>query len=502
MTTEGLPKIAAVALACGLLVANGCASPLPLNRTWIEVESDHFSVTSDMSVEETANLASTLELFRASVLALTNVRSLESRVPTRVFLFDDVHSFRLFQPQKGILGFLHPTIRANFIAIFDSKHVETKRILRHEFVHFLLRNGSARIYPRWYDEGFAELLSTADVQGEFVEVGAIPRDRLRWLQHGAWIPIRGILDYDGSQRWSDDQITMFYAESWALLHFLARDLAHVKALGSSIETFLARAEAGATTDEACREAFGMGLDDLDREVRRYLDDGPFTLFGVPTRKLQWSEKVRARALSRAEVAEQLGEFALSTGDVATADRLFRAALADEPDRVRSHAGLGDVLKSKRLWPEAEQHFARAVELSPDDPLNQLDLGEYWVTRARTMEDPETRHDLLRRARRHIVRSYELDDSKPEPYAVYGASFLEEGEDPSKGVETLEHARRLLPSSTDIQLVLANAYIRVGRDEDAQPILKRIVAWTHESPGRARARELLNQIDGTSGEAER
>ena len=43
------------------------------------------------------------------------------------------------------------------------------------------------------------------------------------------------------------------------------------------------------------------------------------------------------------------------------------------------------------------------------------------------------------ARRHYARSQELDDSLPEAYAMYGATFLLEGEEAERGLEPLQHA---------------------------------------------------------------
>ncbi len=483
-----------ILLCCALIAAQGCAAGLSLDRKWIEVQSQNFTITSDMRADETEELARSLELFRASVLVLTNVPSLESSVPTRVFFFDGMLSFRPFQPGRNVAGFFQQTMRGNVIAMVDVNSMETDRTLRHEYVHFLMHNQSGTAYPRWYGEGFAELLSTADVSGEHVAVGQLPRDRIRQFQFTEWIPMRRILSYDGTQNWTSEEISMFYAESWALPHYLVRDRDHRTALGRVIGTYVDRVEAGASWDEACQDAFGMSAGELSKQVRRHLRRGSFTSFGVRADSLQWSDETEVRVLRPAEAAERLGELSLASGNTAKAELLFRSSLADEPDRARAHLGMGAVLQQRERWSDAEKHFARAVELDPANPLSELGYGEYWAARARKIGDPEIKRGFLRRARRHIVRSYKLDDSKPEPYAMYGATFLEDGEDPSKGVETLEHARRLLPSNTGIQLMLAGAYVAVGREEDARPLLARILAWSHDDATANGARALLKQID--------
>ncbi len=486
-----------ISIGCALIALTGCAVTYTLDRTWVEVQSEHFTITSDMRVEEAEKLARTLELFRASVLLITSAQSLDARIPTRVFFFRSEATFRSFQPPggAGLVGYLSRQLRANFMTMVDSSDVDPERILRHEYVHFLVHNETSRIYPPWYDEGFAELLSTASRVGDYVAVGMVPEDRIRELRTTAWIPMQRILSYDGTGRWSARELSMFYAESWALLHFLSRDLEHAVALGHSVEIYLDQVESGASVEAAGQAAFGMSVAELDEQVRHYLTSGSFTPIGVRVDRLQWSEETHSRVLPRAVVAERLGELSLALGRTGHAESFFRAALAEDPGLARAYAGLGDILTSREQWSEAEQHFAKAVELAPDEPLNQLDYGEYWLARAERTEEPDLRRAHLERARSRLQRAVDLDEWKPEPWAVYGATFLVEGEDPSRGVPWLEQALRLLPSSPWIQLRLAEVYVDVDEKPKAKILLRRILSWSAESdPTAQKAHELMQQLE--------
>jgi thioredoxin-like negative regulator of GroEL len=95
-----------------------------------------------------------------------------------------------------------------------------------------------------------------------------------------------------------------------------------------------------------------------------------------------------------------------------------------------------------------------------------------------------------------VRSYRLDPGIPETYAMYGKSFLAPGEDPARSLETLEHAHALLPSNTDILWLFAQAYVKLGRVDDARPLAERIVAWSHSGDRPAAVGELLDELAET------
>ena len=114
-----------------------------------------------------------------------------------------------------------------------------------------------------------------------------------------------------------------------------------------------------------------------------------------------------------------------------AESLVDAALEARPDSARAHAVRGDVLRFEDRWEDAGASFARAVELDPDDALNHLDQAEFLSARALLATDADERKRLLSEARKAYVRSSRIEASG-ETYAMYGATFLAPGEDPTRG----------------------------------------------------------------------
>jgi predicted Zn-dependent protease len=75
------------------------------------------------------------------------------------------------------------------------------------------------------------------------------------------------------------------------------------------------------------------------------------------------------------------------------------------------------------------------------------------------------------------------------------THLLDGEDPSEAVKPLEHAVKLRGTELGVQLQLARAYLAVGREEDARPILRRITSSPHASEIGREAREILAELNG-------
>ena len=152
----------AIALAI-LVLVSGCAS-IPLHeRSWIEVKTQHFTLLSSIGEEETIKLGLELELFRSVVDRITNAQTLKSPVPTHIYVFDRKRSFRPYSA-RGLLGYFRPGMRGNYVTIVKRGNIESRTILYHEYVHFILRNQGAVHYPRWYDEGFAEFILSFEAE--------------------------------------------------------------------------------------------------------------------------------------------------------------------------------------------------------------------------------------------------------------------------------------------------------------------------------------------------
>lgn len=466
-----------------------CATPAYLTP-WMEVRTEHFEIASSMQREETLALADDLETFRSVVQTLTNAKRFDPVVSTRIYAFRDEASYRRYSPKDSV-GFLRSSMRGFTVALYPAPRIGTRAVVQHEYAHFLLRNQTALNYPLWYNEGFAELFGATTIVGDQVRVGLAPAYRIDTLRYGDWISIEKVVEARSLAEFPGPAAT-FYAESWALVHYLHYGREDRESTAAQMTRYLSIIDAGFEPDEAWRGAFDGDLDEVDDELKAYLAEGP-PAFGLDARKFRPSSAHRTRSLPRDEIAAELGWLSVVAGARGRAERSFEAAIANNPRNGRAHAGLGETRRGQNRWQEAERHYARALEVAPQDPYNHLDYAKYLHGRALLSEDETSRTRLIRRARRHYVRSQKLDGNIPETYAMYGSTFLTEGDDPSRGLETLEHAHALLRSNLDIQILLAELYIATGRGDEARGLLERVMAWSHAERQLTAARHLISTL---------
>jgi Flp pilus assembly protein TadD len=194
-----------------------------------------------------------------------------------------------------------------------------------------------------------------------------------------------------------------------------------------------------------------------------------------------------------EVAAAIGHLCIEIGQIDKARPYVDAALQFNPNNARALVDKGDLYKHDKNYEAARARYEKAIALEPKNDWHHLDFGEYWLTVAGTQEDPDQRRYMLLQARQELFVADKLNEKNPETLAIYGESFLWKGEDPAKGIDTLELAHQLLPSNANIKFMLARAYVAVGRRDDARRLLNAMRAWSHEGGAEA-AEKLLQEID--------
>lgn len=457
-------------------LVSGCATPIQQPDRWVVVETQNFEIASTMSAEAASELAVELERFKALIHTVTTAPNVESPVPTRIVAFKRKSEFSDFRSESGVAGYFSPGLRENQVALVDwSSKLDATTIIFHEYVHFVLRNGTSINYPLWFDEGFAEVLSTATMHEGRLIVGALPRARIDAFRFGRWLPMKRIIEatsYDDVKR--PEKLAMFYAEAWALAHYVSLDLPG--AGPAALAEYIERLEQDEAPVDAYEATYGEPIGRSGMIIRKKLEKGDWRLLGVPLDKLPYDRSPPAvRTPSSAEIAIRLGQLQLARGEAPKAQVLFSSALTEEPTNSRAQAGMGDSLKFQGGYEAAEPHFRRAVELGPDDALNHLDLAEHLHELATKQPKGERRSELLDEARDAYRTSLELDAGIPETHLMLGRTYLEAGEDPRASIVSIERAYRALPAHPATITALAEAYVATDRAEAARMALKGLTA---------------------------
>lgn len=486
-------KVILVLLA--LLLLSPAARALPPDAdAWIRLDTPDFTLFSNAGETPTRRLAADLQRLRAALARLDPDLRLTSPSPTFLYLFRDGHSlspYRLVYQGRpvDVGGYFLARPEANYAAVNADPRGDARAVVYHEYLHYVLRNNYPGL-PLWLHEGLAELYSTFEADGAGARIGLPVGEHLRWLQRNPPIPLAELFAVDATSKDYNEGMRrgVFYAQSWALAHYL---LVGTDARREPMLRYLRGLARGEPSREAFQTAFGG---DLERELRAYIHRKVFRYEQVPAETAA-SVDTRVSPLPRADLLAGLGALLsfLDRSRWPDAEEHLKAALAAQPDHAPALAGLGVLAELAGRRDEAGSWLEKAARAAPDDFLIQY---RYGTNRLALAPDAAA----LRQAREALSRAVALRPDYADAWARLGYALSFQMPLPPEALQAFETAHRLMPSSPEVAYNLMLARLRSGQPREAEALIDRVIAAEGGAAEAERARTVW--IEEVRGEAER
>ena len=345
-------------------------------KPWIEVKSPHFRVLTDAGAGDARRVAREFEQLREVFASQYPTFRLESGAPLLIFAARDEETAKALVPflwkAKGAkpAGYFQQSWERKFALIrLDAWNTGFggHQIVFHEYTHSLLHI-NARWLPTWMDEGIAEFYAYTMFRENDTVIGT-PTERYRTLQWKSFIPIETLISVNHSSPYyrEEDKAQMFYAESWALIHYL---LFSPNIEGSKkLNDFYQKLQQGEEQKKAFVEVFGS-FKDMDKALDAYIHQFRF-LAGVIKNKIRMNDKdYPAQELTMAETQAEIGGFHLWTHDLGNVRPYVNDALQNDPKLGLAHEEMGflDFVDGKDA--ESLKEFTQAYDL---DKMRYLSL---------------------------------------------------------------------------------------------------------------------------------
>jgi tetratricopeptide (TPR) repeat protein len=340
--------------------------------------------------------------------------------------------------------------------------------------------------PVWLGEGLAEYFSTYRLMtdGRRAEAGHPIAGHILLLRE-RFVPVLDLLDTTHTSKLynEDDRRTIFYAESWALTHYILSQLPNGR---EAINTYVTRVNAGASQVEAVHAAFGMMPTELERQLRPYVQRAIFSMirYELPSRVVV-AKAAPPLTLSPAEAEAWLGDLQRAVRGEAAAARI-EAAAAKAPDTAIAQLALGRLRAQQDRGVDARAALGRAAALAPNDFMTQLAHG-LWLARAggRLVQDEEVVASL----RRATV----LNPESPEAHAWLAVNLMLSPATLGEAKTAIERAMQLAPGRLDYVLHLADIYLSDDLFAPARSLLTAVAAVKSDERASAAATSRLASI---------
>jgi tetratricopeptide (TPR) repeat protein len=490
------------ALACCFLLAAlalpGVPAPSEKTETWTEVRSPNFRVIANGGEKRGREVALQFEQIRVVFRQALPFAAAHPSPLVTVLAAKDEKSLRDLLPEFwATKGHMHPAgifyqgWNKYYVAVRtdlnenNDEQMNGYETIYHEYFHSLSLPYFPGL-PVWLAEGLAEFYGHTRIIGKDVKLGQADANLLELLKEQRLLPLATLLRVDQSSPYYNEQskTTIFYAESWALTHYLM--IGDAAAHRPQLADYLARLDRGESPDQAAQHAFG-DLAQLEKRLRDYV--GHYSFFFIHMKAPEGIDEKAfvARLLSPAESAAVRGDFFILRGQLQEGKSLLDDALHLDPQNALAHEGMGFLNFRQGNAEEAARWFGQAIALDSQNYLPyyfraMLSSTGHFVDAAVAAQDES---DL----RRAIV----LNPSFAPAYSILAVLVARDTEKWPEALALARKAVALEPGDISVQLNLGSVLMRMNRAAEARAAAQHALAAARTPQERAEADSFLASL---------
>ncbi len=482
-------------------------------KSWIHITTEHFEVFSETSKKRTRAIVEELHdthgIFQRLFPTLGNSKQLRLKVliPSERTLKRDLAPLYNGKPKK-VAGFYGESLEGPILVINASGTWEMLRhVVMHEYTHHLLHRPGVEI-PLWMNEGIAEVFSTIERQRKgTVVVGKPQKYGLAILSQTRPIPLIDLFQVThespeyNSQKHSQGS---FYAQSWALIHFLLFGENNLP--DHSFDNILQHAinggEFNATT---IKELLGIELDQLKKELSNYYRKGKYTSYRYTLDDASEDLLFEEIPFTGKDLAYLKTVSKLSIRGIEAASSDIDAFKNTYPDSHERHSLEGYTALMKGKDKDAVELLNKAIELGSTSPHTHLHYAGARLRR--TINSTTYREDSLNRTDTielltALFKARELGGPfSHNLYRCIGEVWLSSREQATEEhIAVLYEGLQSFPEDAQVAFYLARYYERESKFDEALSLHEHYYRKNLETTLRLSFELLANRVKNAQAKA--
>jgi tetratricopeptide (TPR) repeat protein len=491
---------------------------------WIEVHTAHFSVLTDGGEKRGREVALRMEQMRSVFGELLMKDKLKMSVPVTVIALKSDKQYGLVAPTKQNMagGFYVPGYDRVYI-VLNLFEMEPWRAIAHPLGHYFLNYN----YPPaqgWFDEGMAEYFGAVQI-GKEINIGGDPELAPEWHEDifdnmmrdpnlpqsltqlansPVWISMVDLftMKHDGSGLHEGSHNTMYYAQSWMVMHYLLSKK-KMPEVGTYFDLVLNQK---VPVDKAIVQAFDLTPSQMEEAVKTYfkslgsnlgvaLDQAkkPVANPGEIPQPDHFPAPLGPDDIGMAVTSVPEAEAKAVIGDVMAripehrdqALRDLQQLAADPKGNEAARRGLARDHLEQKLFDSTSEELDKATETNPRDPWiwyyrSVLKYRKAQATRQNMQGLANLMQDL-----RAVVDWYpDLADA----YNMLGVARVEGGGIIS-ALEAQKQAIALAPRNLEYQFNLGQIYVAGKKWDQAREVFTRLKEGSDRQASSAAKKQL-------------
>lgn len=440
-------------------------------EAWVEVKSPHFVAYSDAGEVEARKALKGFEAIRSVFQEVLPGIRVDPPKPMILLVVRNEASMKRFLPRdfegkdaSRPAGYFLPSADRDYALLrLDVGHHADQPyfVLFHEYTHGIVHLNFPAL-PVWLDEGLADFYGATEITSDQVGLGQVPAGRLARLRRGPLLPLETLLtvNHRSPEYQERDKFGMFYAQSWAFVHYLFMDEQAKKA--DLFQAYLKALPAAADPLAAARDGFG-DLGKLQDTLARYARRPTYGHWDLPLRIKLTDRDFLTRVLNEAEGLLVRAEFLQQARRGREAQALLDAActLAPGHPAVWTALGYGYLLRGER--DKARAAFETSLQLGSQDFRTPYYLAKL------AQDSPEPDRESPAQILAWLGAARALRPDFPGVHMALCLQYSLEPRDASGAIQEGLAAVELEPQALSHRANLGVAYMNLDRVEEAKTI---------------------------------
>lgn len=469
-----------------LLPALACGTGLSAAKkeAWVEVKSPHFVAYSDAGEAEARKALKGFEGIRSIFGKVIPGLRVDPPKPMILLVVENEASMKRFLPQafegkdpKRPAGYFISGPDRNYAILrldVDHQVDQPYFVLFHEYTHSIVHQNFPSL-PVWLDEGIADFYGATEIRSDHVYLGRVPVGRLVKLRTSIRLPIETLLTvtHDSPHYQEGEKTGIFYAQSWAFVHYLFMDEQARKA--GLFQAYLKAARPGTDPLASARQGFG-DLDKLQGALTLYSKRSSFGFWNLALTVQLTDKDFQSRELGDPEALVVRAEFLQHTRHEEESRSLLKQALSMAPQRPEVHMALGCDFALRGESEKARQAFEESLRLGSRDFR-----APYYLARlAQEKLAPGTADSAQILGWLESARSLRPDS--PGVHMALCRQYTREPRDPAKAIQEGREAVELEPQNLAHRANLGHACMNLDLEKEATAIgdqLRQLAATEQE-----------------------
>jgi tetratricopeptide (TPR) repeat protein len=453
------------------LFATPLAPARDKTESWIQISSPHFVVVTNASEKQGRRVADQFERMRSVFHTAFPKAQVDTGSPIIVLAIKDEKDFKALEPEaylaKGSLklgGLFLRTADKNYVLMrLDAEGAHPYAVVYHEYTHLLLSK-SAEFMPLWLNEGLAEFYQNTEIHEKDASLGEPSAEDILWLRQNRLLPLATLFTVDHTSPYyhEENKGSIFYAESWALTHYIEiNDFDHKT---HRMSDYLALVSQQVDPVTAATRAFG-DLKHLQDELEAYIrQTSGFRYLKLTTTTEVDDSAFKTEPLTGAQSEALRADFLAYNNRTADAESLLNHILQEEPNNLSAHETKGFLEFRQGHLDEAKRWYAQAVQLDSKSFLAHYYFAAIAMSSMRDAGDQEQVESSLRTA----IKLNPLFGPAFDRLAVFLA-IRNQSLDEARMMELA--AISLEPANMGYRINMANVWMAMEKGQNAVDVLR-------------------------------